>query len=171
MVPRFGLRLLLAISVFAGAWPVSAQQVTVERDTPLYSEARTDSKVVTTLKQGTSGAVVGKNGAWLNLKTAEADGWLFSFNVRFASSQPASSSSSGGEGAVLGRVFGPRQQVNVTSTIGVRGLEEEDLKQARLDPEQLKLLDQYAASKQDAESTAQAAGLSAVRVDYLDARP
>ena len=167
---RFGFRLLLAFSAFACAWPVPAQQVTIERDTPLYAEARTDAKVVTRLKQGGSGEVVGKNGAWLNLKTPEASGWLFSFNVRFASAQSGTASSGGGD-AVVGRLFGPRQQINVTSTMGVRGLEEEDLKQARLNPEQLKLLDQYAASKQDAEGNAQATGLSAVRVDFLDARP
>jgi hypothetical protein len=55
--------------------------------------------------------------------------------------------------------------------MGLRGLEAEDLKQAQLDAGQLKLLDQYAATKRDAESKAQAAGLSAVRVDYLDAQP
>lgn len=171
MMRRFGFRLLLGLCAFTGAWPVLAQQVTVERDTPLYSEARTDARVVTQLKQGSSGEVLGKNGAWLNLKTPEASGWLFSFNVRFASAQSGAQSSSGGGDAVVGRLFGPRQQINVTSTMGVRGLEEEDLKQARINPEQLKLLDQYAASKQDAEGNAQAAGLSAVRVDYLDGRP
>ncbi|MEK6592927.1 MAG: hypothetical protein AABZ67_07550 [Pseudomonadota bacterium] len=171
MGSRFGLHVLLAISMFAGTGLVSAQQVTIGRDTLLYSEASTESKVVTTLKQGASGAVVGKKGAWLNLKTADTAGWLFSFNVRFASSQSAAPSSPGDDSAVVGRLVGPRQQVNVTSTIGMRGLDAEDLQQAQLDPEQLKLLDQFAASKQDAESKAQATGLTAVRVDYLDAKP
>lgn len=171
MVSRFELRLLMAIGLFAGALPVLAQQVTVEREGPLYSEARADSSVVTTLQQGTTGSVVGKKGPWLNLKTEAASGWLFSFNVRFASTQSAAPSAPGGDGAVIGRLVGPRQQVNVTSTIGLRGLEAEDLKQAQLDPEQLKLLDQYAASKQDAEGKAQATGLSAARVNFLDAQP
>jgi hypothetical protein len=69
----------------------------------------------------------------------------------------------------LGRLFAPRQRVNVTSTIGIRGLGEEDLHQARFDSEQMRLLDQYAASKADAESCAQGSGLAAVQVDYLDA--
>jgi hypothetical protein len=171
MASRFELLLLLATGVFAGVLPASAQQVTVEREGPLYAEARTDSSVVTTLQQGVTGSVVGKKGAWLNLKTDAASGWLFSFNVRFASSQSAAPSASGGDGNVIGRLVGPRRQVNVTSTMGLRGLEAEDLKQAQLDAGQLKLLDQYAATKRDAESKAQAAGLSAVRVDYLDAQP
>lgn len=170
MAARFKLLLLMAIGMFAGVLPALAQQVTVEREGPLYSEARTDSTVVTTLQQGVTGSVVGKKGPWLNLKTDAASGWLFSFNVRFASSQSAAPST-GGDGAIIGRLVGPRQQVNVTSTMGLRGLDAEDLKQARLDPEQLKLLDQYAATRQDAEGKAQAEGLSAVQVNFLDAQP
>ncbi len=148
------------------ALPAAAQQVTVERDSELRAEARLDARVVATLKQGVKGEVTAKNGAWLNIKTAEATGWLFSFNVRFESAQPTSDTSSA---SGLGRLFGPRQRVNVTSTIGIRGLEEEDLRQARFDAEQMRLLDQYAASRADAESSAQGSGLSAAPVDYLDA--
>ncbi len=150
------------------ALPAAAQQVTVERDSELRAEARLDAKVVATLKQGVTGEVTAKHGAWLSIKTADATGWLFSFNVRFASSQPASGFAAGNAFG-LGRLFGPRQSVNVTSTIGIRGLEEEDLRQARFDAGQMRLLDQYAASRADAESSAQGSGLSAARVDYLDA--
>ncbi len=145
--------------------PAVAQQVTVERDTELRAEARFDAKVVATLKPGVKGEVTAKNGVWLNIKTPEATGWLFSFNVRFTSTQQTSDSSSSG----LGRLFAPRQRVNVTSTIGVRGLGEEDLRQAHFDAEQMRLLDQYAASRADAESSAQGSGLAVAQVDYLDA--
>ena len=150
--------------------PVAAQQVTVERDSELRAEARLDARVVATLKQGVKGEVTAKNGAWLSIKTAEATGWLFSFNVRFESAQQASEASSAtGNASSLGRLFGSRQHVNVTSTIGIRGLGEEDLRQARFDAGQMRLLDQYAASRADAESSAQGSGLSAAQVDYLDA--
>jgi hypothetical protein len=52
--------------------------------------------------------------------------------------------------------------------MGVRGIGEEDLRQARFNGDQLKLLDRYAVSKADAESSAQASGLDAARVDYFD---
>jgi hypothetical protein len=57
-------------------------------------------------------------------------------------------------------VFGPRQRVNVTATIGIRGLDEEDLKQARLDAGQLQELDGFAASLEQAEAHAN-------QVEYL----
>jgi hypothetical protein len=68
-------------------------------------------------------------------------------------------------------VFGPRQRVNVTATIGIRGLDEEDLKQARFDGRQMQELDGYAASREQAETHAGEAGLSASRIEYLAQPP
>ena len=162
-----GLLAALAVTLLA-AGSASAQKVTVERDTALYSEPRMESAPVTQLQRGTAGEVIGKQGVWLNLKTAGGTGWLFSFDVRFES-QAAEGSS--GTGSALGRVFGPRRSnVSVTSTIGVRGIEEEDLKGATFNTEQMKLLDSYAASKEAAEKGARGAGLSGRSVEYLDAK-
>ena len=156
----------LMLAVLAVAVPASAQQVTLERDSPLYSEPRLDASQVTQLKQGATGEVVGKQGGWLNVKTPGGTGWLFSFNVRFPPQNAAGNEA--GSASALGRVFSPRP--SVTSTIGIRGLDEEDLKQARFNAGQMKLLDDYAASKQAAEERARAAGLAPVNVDYLDAK-
>lgn len=159
-------RLFLALAIaFAIASPAAAQQVTLDRDSPLYSEPRLDSSPVAQLKQGSSGEVVGKQGAWVNLKTPAASGWMFSFNVRFQNQK----AEAGEGGSALGRVFGPRRNVNVTSTIGIRGLDEQDLKQATFNAQQMKLLDDYAASKQAAEDSARATGLAAAQVEYLGA--
>jgi SH3 domain-containing protein len=138
----------------------------LERDSPLYSEPRLDASQVTQLKQGATGDVVGKQGGWLNLKTPGGTGWLFSFNVRF----PAQKTEGGNAGAspALGRMFGPQR--NVTSSIGIRGLDEEDLRQASFNAGQMKLLDDYATSKQAAEERSRAEGLAPASVEYLDAK-
>ncbi|MBI2296739.1 MAG: hypothetical protein HYU76_12085 [Betaproteobacteria bacterium] len=171
-------RLLTALlpaltAVTLAAMPAAAaEQVTVERESKLHAEPRLDAPQVALAKQGTLGEVVGKSGAWLNVKIPEATGWLFSFNVRFnVKPSPTAEPGSGGGASALGRLFGPRRSVAVTSTIGVRGLEEEDLKQARFDAEQMRQLDEYAASKETAEQRARASGLAPVRVDYLEAKP
>jgi len=158
-------RLALAAALLLAVLPATAQQVTLERDSPLYAEPRLEAAQVAQLKQGATGEVVAKQGAWLNLKTADSGGWLFSFNVRFQNQKTEGGDASGGP--ALGRVFGPRRGINVTSTIGVRGLEEEDLKQASFNAGQMKRLDGYAASKQAAEERARAAGLAPEKVDYL----
>ena len=161
-----GLLAALAAMLLA-VGPAAAQKVTVEQNTPLYSEPRMESSQVAQLQQGATGEVIGKQGVWLNLKTSAGTGWLFSFSVRFES-QGAESSSGGSS---LGRVFGPRRSSpSVTSTIGIRGIEEEDLKGATFNAEQMKLLDKYVASKEAAEKGARSAGLSATSVEYLDAK-
>jgi len=148
--------------------PAGAQQVTLERDSPLYAEPRLDASQVTQLKLGATGEVIGKQGAWLNLKTAGGSGWLFSFNVRFPSQQAGAGDS--GAGSAAGRLFGPRRNVSVTSTIGIRGIEEEDLRQASFNAVQMKRLEGYAATRQAAEQGARATGLTPASVEYMDAK-
>jgi hypothetical protein len=162
-------RLFLAALALAVTGAAAAQQVTLERDSPLYSEPRLESAPVVQLKQGATGDVLGKQGGWLNLKTPAGTGWLFTFNVRFPSQKADSGDT--GSGAALGRVFGPRRSSSVTSSIGIRGLDEEDLRQAAFDARQMKQLGEYAATKEAAEQGARGAGLAPVKVDYLGSRP
>ncbi len=149
-------------AVFAAL--AAAEPVTVERDSVARAEPRTDSAVVANIAGGSAGEALARQGAWVQVKTATATGWLYSFNVRFGAT---AGSAGAGAGSVLGRVFAPRQKVNVTATIGIRGLDEEDLKQARFDGGQLQALDGFAASREQAEAHAGDAGLNATRVDYL----
>jgi len=55
----------------------------------------------------------------------------------------------------------------VVSSTGVRGLNEEDLKNAKFDEGELKSAESYAASKEDAGKFAAKAHLKALKVDYL----
>ena len=144
----------LALACFAAA----AQQIVVEKDSPLYAAPQTSAKVVGQVKQGMAGEAIGQKGTWVNVKTDAGTGWLFTFNVRFLTqgAPPA---------AAKAPTFTPGRKV--TATIGIRGLEAEDLKNASVDPQQLNLLDGYVASKQDAEKAARASGLAPARVEYL----
>lgn len=157
---RSAVFFLLALT--AGA--VLAEPVTLERESELRSEPRLDAAVAGRLPAGAKGEAVARQGVWVQVKSGDATGWLYSFNVRFGA---ATASGSSGGGSVLGRVFGPRQRVNVTATIGIRGLDEEDLKQARFDGGQLQQLDGFAASREQAETYAAEKGLTASQVEYL----
>ena len=151
--------------VLAGvAAMAAAEPVTVERDSVVRVEPRADAAVVTNLVRGAAGEAVARQGAWVQIKSGATTGWLYSFNVRFGA---AGASEGGGGGSALGRLFGPRQKVNVTATLGIRGLEEEDLKQARFDGGQIQALDGFAAGRDQAQAHAGRAGLSAARIDYL----
>jgi hypothetical protein len=135
-----------------------AEQIVVEKDSPLYASPQTSAKVVGQVKQGMTGEALAQKGTWVNVKTDAGTGWLFTFNVRFLT--PGASPA-----AKAAPIIAPRPRV--TATIGIRGLEAEDLKNATVDPQQLTLLDSYVASKQDAEKAARASGLAPARVDYL----
>ena len=153
-----GILATLALSVLA-------QQVVVEKDSDLRGAASHSAPVVGKVKQGTNGEVTDKSGAWVNLKTPDAAGWLFSFNVRFAGSG-AAGGGDGGSGLVS-RLTGPRTNVSVTSTLGTRGIEEEDLKQGTFNAGEMKILDSYATTKDAAQEAARAAGLEAASIAYL----
>lgn len=148
------------------AWGAAgAQQVSIGTDAALHEEPRPDARVISQLKAGVTGEVIGKQGVWVNLKTAAGTGWVMSFNVRFASE--ATAPSGGGTASAFNRLVS-RPKPATTATIGIRGLEAEDLKAASFDSQQMGLLEKFAASRQDAERAARASGLSAVRVDYLN---
>jgi uncharacterized protein YgiM (DUF1202 family) len=141
-----------------------AQQVTIERDSELRAEAKPDAAVVAKVSKGTTGEVTAKSGAWVNVKTPEAAGWMFSFNVRFTSAQPAGQARSGEGGAGIGNPLAPRRTPAVTGTIGIRGLDEEELKGATNNPEQMKLLQQSGTTKESAAESARKDGLAPVKI-------
>ena len=154
------IRALVAVGLLC-AYQLSgaAESVIVAADAPLLAAPNSTAKVVTQLKQGMTGEVLARKGAWVNLRTEGGTGWVNSFNVRDAAAPaPAARAAPGGFSA-------PRAKT--TATIGIRGLEAEDLRKANIDPQQLNLLDGYAASRQDAEKAARASGLSPARVEYL----
>jgi hypothetical protein len=145
---------------------VAAEPVTFAKDAPLRSEPRFDAKAVAQIKQGTAGDASGKQGPWLNIKTSAATGWALTTDISFGSGGAAPSG-----GASLGGIFGKRQQVSGTSTLGVRGFDKETIGTAlgdggTVNTAQLALLDGYAASKEDGQSFASGKGLSASTVAY-----
>jgi len=167
IIVRKSIVWLLALGLLAGvAGPAWAEPVTVERDSSLFAEPRTGAGVTGNLAKGATGDALARQGAWVQVRSGAMTGWLYSFNVRFGTVS-AGSGDGPGAGSALGRVFGPRQRVNVTATIGIRGLDEEDLKQARFDGAQLQTLDSFAATPDQAETRAGTVGLSATSVEYL----
>jgi uncharacterized protein YraI len=138
MIPKpLGLRFYAV--VFAGLFSglAAAQQVTISRDANLQAEPKTGAAVVAEVKQGATAEVLAKQGAWVQVKSAAGTGWLFSFNVNYGSGGPAAAS---------GRTA-PRSAS--TSTIGIRGLDEEEMKAAKFDGAQLDALDAFSSGNPD----------------------
>ena len=132
-----GLRAaVLCASLFVCA-VAGAQQVTISRDSKLLAEPNAGAAVVGELKQGATAEVTGKQGAFVQVKGAGGTGWTFSFNVNYGSSGAAAATPT-------------PQRKGVSSTIGIRGLEEEDLKAAKFDGKQLDALDAFSGGEEGA---------------------
>ena len=164
MGPRNFLRsVLLALAALAAATAI-AEPVVVDRDSTLHSKPDANAPVVANLKRGTTGDATARQGPFVNLKTSAGTGWILSFNVRYGGGGTSGVDVSG----VGNRVLGPQQKLNVTSTIGIRGIEKEDLQKAQFDAQQMALLEKYRASDAAAKAAAAGHGLRATEINYLD---
>lgn len=160
---------ILAPALIFAASSVLANPVTISRACPLYAEARAGSNVVTELNQGTPGEVLGKRGAWLNVKTGSGTGWLLSTNVHYGAAAATSASPSNESGGW--NPFARRSSAQSTSTIGIRGFDKETVGAALgegspVSTAQLALLEAYKAERADGESFASSKRLTASEVDY-----
>lgn len=161
-IPRIlhlvGAALLLALSVSALAAPGSVLKPDTLRAQP-FKDAQATGKV----NKGDTVEILKKDGGWVQVKSAGGQGWLRSLNVRLGA--PAAGGSSAASLAAL--ASGRAGTGKVVSTTGVRGLNEEELKAAKFDAQQLKTLDGYAITRQQAEKFAAAGKLKPIAVDYL----
>ena len=140
-----------------------AEPAVVEQDSTLHSKPDANAPVVAKLKRGTQGDATTRQGAWVNLKTSAGVGWILSFNLRVG----AASGDAGVDASTISRFAAPRQKLNVTSTIGVRGIEKEDLQKAQFDAQQIALLEKYRVTDASAKAGAAASGLRASEIAYL----
>ncbi len=126
----------------------------------LKAEPFSDAKSVGSLTRGDKLDILEKKGAWLKVKSAKAQGWVRLLSVK--------RSGSGNEaGGVLALASGRSGTGQVVSTTGVRGLNEEELKAAKFNEEEVKALEASTVSPDDAKKYAAAGGLSAQKIDYL----
>lgn len=117
------------------------------------------------LASGSQVEVVGRKGGWLQVKAKGKTGW-----VRLLSVRSAGGGSAGG--ADIGGVVGlatQRHDSQVVAVAGLRGLNEEDLKTAHYNAAQIKKLDSFTVSRQQAEHFAALGGLHARQIPYLKA--
>ena len=128
-------RFLVAFLAAVACSFAAAQQVTMSKTSALFSEPNPGSSKVGEVKEGAAVEVLGRQGAFANVKSGAGTGWVFSFNVNFGSG-PATASAGGSQRKPPGN-----------TTIGIRGLDKEDMKNAQFDGKQLDALDAFADDK------------------------
>jgi len=153
---------LLAALLMLSGIAFAAETGTALKNDTLRKEPYADAKAMGTLKRNDKVQILAKKGAWLQIKAGKSTGW-----VRLLSVKRGTSGSSNEAAGVLGLASGRSGTGQVVSTTGVRGLNEEELKSAKFNEEEMKHLEANTVSEADGKKFAADGGLKARKLDYL----
>lgn len=151
---------LLLCAASASAW---AAPGTVLRNEKLYSQPSSGAKVTATVAKGASVDILAKQGGWLRVTAGRSTGWIRLLSVRAG----AGGLGGAGIGDVVGAATTKSDPSRVVAVAGLRGLNEEDLKKAQFNADELARLQAMGVSPTQARSFAGQAGLAAVSVPAL----
>lgn len=151
---------LLALCAAASAW---AAPGTVLRAEKLYSQPAATSKVTASVTKGAKVDILAKQGGWLKVKAGTSTGWIRLLSVRAG----AGGLGGAGVGDVVGAATTKSDPSRVVAVAGLRGLNDEDLKQARFNEEELARMEARTVTAAQARNFAGQSGLAAVSVPDL----
>ncbi len=160
-------RILMASWLLACSCAALAQeQAFTNRATELKDGAAAGAATIASLPENTPLKVLARGGEWTRVEANGKTGWVRVFHLRFPAVVESSPSSGGlgSLGAALGLGGSKNREATLAST-GIRGLSEEDLKNASPDEQALRRLQSFRADRAAAERFAHAAKLAAVHVD------
>ena len=134
------------------------------RDVELKAAPAGSAAAVGTLQKGVKFEIVGEKGAWSQVKAGSLSGWALSFYVM--KGEPAAQTSMGQR---LSEVWtlGSDRRSETTATIGVRGLDEEQLRSAQFNAEELKRLEANSLPNAEGEAFAKQGRLVQQQLNYF----
>jgi len=144
----------------ASAW---AAPGTVLRNDKLYSQPSASAKVAGSVTKGTSVNILAKQGGWLRVTSGKTTGWIRLLSVRAG----AGGLGGTGLGDVVGAATTRSDPSRVVAVAGLRGLNDEDLKQAKFNADELERLEAMKVTATQARDHAGQSGLVAVKVPGL----
>ena len=163
--------LLGALPALGAAGAATAIDGTLARNESLLAEARDDATSIRSLDKGARVQVLFREGAWYRVDHAGQQGWIRLYWVRTggAKVQAAAAAPARSIGSSLAAIRARRNQGQVTASLGVRGLSEDELKGAQFDAEQVAKLDTLAVDAADAAKFAAAGPVQGRSVDEIAA--
>ncbi|HQR50380.1 MAG TPA: SH3 domain-containing protein [Methylophilaceae bacterium] len=157
MKPRY-----LVIALLFAPCLALAEAGTALKDDTLRMEPYADAKSSGVLKRSDKVDILEKKGAWLKVKAPKGSGW-----VRLLSVKRGEAGKSNEAAGVLSVASGRAGTGQVVSTTGVRGLNEEELKSAKFNEEEVKKLEANSISAEQAKQFAEAGSLKPQKLAYL----
>jgi len=148
------------------AWPMvcAAEPAKIRKNDSLRNKPFVDAKVVAPLKSGQSVDIQRREGAWYLLKVGKLSGWAPMLSVRRTATAAGASA-----GSLAQTASGRAATGKVVATTGVRGLDEESLKEAAFSASAIAAAEQYRVTAKEAAQFAKAGGLKPRNVPTLNA--
>lgn len=143
---------------------IAAETGSALKNDSIRFEPFADAKVTGSLSRGDSLEILKKQGAWLQVKTKKTTGW-----VRLLSVKRGSISATNQTAGVLAVAGGRAGTGQVVSTTGIRGLSEQELKAAKFNETEIKTMEGYTLSAEQARKFAAAGDLKTVTFPTLKA--
>jgi hypothetical protein len=159
----YALILYASLAVPAYAWQVAHTVRSTEIKQLPYSDAKTVGK----LDEKAKVDIMLRRGGWTKISSSKGNGWVRMLSLR----SDGSARKPGDNGLQSMLNVGRSGSSGITMTTGVRGLSEEDLKNARPNPDEFEKLEKYAVNKAKAEKFARDAKLKNQQLDYLPSNP
>ncbi len=155
------IAVFLALGLIASA---AAEEAITLRSTEMKAKPYSDAKVLLTLPERSKVQVLKRRASWTQVQSGKTTGWVKMLSLQLVRGTMQRRADNG-----LRSLFNVAQTGRGGSSVttGVRGLSEEDLKNAKPNPQALEDAREYAASKEDAKRFAAEGKLKAQQVGYL----
>lgn len=135
-------------------------------DINLLDAPNDDAKVIESLAADSAITVEQRQGSWTKVATLENTGWVPTLTIRIKSiTKQADLKAAAGE---MKEKFNGDDKTEVVATMGIRGIDEENLKQAKFNKKQLALLESYHTNEQQLIAFSQAGNLRPKKLAYFD---
>lgn len=129
----------------------------------IKAEPFRDAKSLGPLNPGDQVQIVKRDGAWLQIASPKK-GWVKMLSIKRGGAAASGTSLSGVSALASGRAGTGK----IVSTTGIRGLNEENLKNAKFNEKEVKAVEAYKVSKSEADKFAAVGKLKARQVAYLE---
>lgn len=145
---------------------LAADPGTTVRNSDLFSEPSYQAEKISILEKGSPLTVLKRQGGWYHVKAnkSEQQGWVRMLSIRLGTADRKK----GDSGITALSQFARTGQSGQVVATGVRGLSEEDIREARPDLQELEKMQGYQTSPARARTFARQNDLQAREVSYLE---
>ncbi len=165
LVPAL-LALVFGLSGAATLQAAEAGRTIVAAD--LKQQPFIDATTVVNLPAGTGLEVLQRQGGWMQVKSGAGEGWLKMTAVKLGTATATQEKSGDGLSTLVNlATTGRSGSSGVTVTTGVRGLGQEELKNAQPNPEAVSKMESFTAARNETAAFASSAKLQSQTVEYL----